>query len=117
MNDYDEPVLDERTQRYNNALSRYFEAYQVGSESMELTTIVHHGLHKIFSELQEYKEEEKEQAKEKGKTISHEDCTLNEINDLQSPQHLSDDAPRPVRKKQSFVADSSEPILWEPSQI
>ncbi|MED6139724.1 hypothetical protein PIB30_086492 [Stylosanthes scabra] len=43
----------------------------------------------IFSELQEYEEEEKEQAKEKGKTtISHEDCSLNEINDLQSPQHV-----------------------------
>ncbi|MED6189711.1 hypothetical protein PIB30_098666, partial [Stylosanthes scabra] len=86
---YDEPVLDERTQRYHGALSRCFEACQVGSKSEGRTMIVHRGLDRIFSELQEYDEEEKEKAKEKGKTtISHEDCTLNEINDLQSPQHV-----------------------------
>ncbi|MED6191031.1 hypothetical protein PIB30_112051, partial [Stylosanthes scabra] len=86
---YDEPVLDERTQRYNGALSRCFEACQVGSKSEGRTAIVHRGLDRIFSELQEYDEEEKENAKEKRKTtISHEDCTLNDINDLQSPQHV-----------------------------
>ncbi|MED6115480.1 hypothetical protein PIB30_091007 [Stylosanthes scabra] len=53
---YDEPVLDERTQRYNGALSRYFEACQVGSKSEGRTAIVHRGLDKIFSELQEYHE-------------------------------------------------------------
>ncbi|MED6179293.1 hypothetical protein PIB30_115767, partial [Stylosanthes scabra] len=30
---YNEPVLDETTQRYNGALSRCFEACQVGSKS------------------------------------------------------------------------------------
>ncbi|MED6227349.1 hypothetical protein PIB30_112690, partial [Stylosanthes scabra] len=85
---YDEPVLDKRTQRYNGALSRSFEACQVGSKSEGRTAILHRGLDRIFSELQEYDEEEKENAKEKRKTtISHEDCTLNDINDLQSPQH------------------------------
>ncbi|MED6127603.1 hypothetical protein PIB30_089601, partial [Stylosanthes scabra] len=88
-NSYDKPVLDERTQIYNDALSRCFEACQVGSQSVGRTMIVHRGLDRIFSELQEYKEQEKEQAKEKGKTtISHEDCSLNKINDLQSPQHV-----------------------------
>ncbi|MED6111478.1 hypothetical protein PIB30_052666 [Stylosanthes scabra] len=86
---YDEPVLGERTQRYNGALSRCFKACQVGSKSEGRTTIVHSDLDRIFSELQEYEEEEKKQAKEKGKTtISHEDCSLNEINDFQSPQHV-----------------------------
>ncbi|MED6202620.1 hypothetical protein PIB30_107345, partial [Stylosanthes scabra] len=66
-----------------------FEACQVGSKSEGRTAIVHRGLDRIFSELQEYDEEEKENAKEKRKTtILHEDCTLNDINDLQSPQHV-----------------------------
>ncbi|MED6117320.1 hypothetical protein PIB30_108836, partial [Stylosanthes scabra] len=78
-----------KTQRYNGALSRCFEAYQVGSKSKGWTAIVHRGLDRILSEMQEYEEEEKEQAKERGKTtISHEDCSLNEINDHQSPQHV-----------------------------
>ncbi|MED6185791.1 hypothetical protein PIB30_060499 [Stylosanthes scabra] len=68
---YDEPVLDERRQGYNDTLSRCFKACQVGSESKGLTAIVHRGLDRIFSELQEYKEEEKEQAKEKGKQRCH----------------------------------------------
>ncbi|MED6116154.1 hypothetical protein PIB30_097542, partial [Stylosanthes scabra] len=43
----------------------------------------------IFSELQQYEEEEKEQVKERGTTtISHEDFSPNEINNLQSPQHV-----------------------------
>ncbi|MED6129739.1 hypothetical protein PIB30_110881, partial [Stylosanthes scabra] len=58
---YDEPVLDETTQRYNGALSRCFEACQVGSKSEGRTAIVHRGLDRIFSELQQYEEEEKEQ--------------------------------------------------------
>ncbi|MED6167862.1 hypothetical protein PIB30_006833 [Stylosanthes scabra] len=86
---YDEPVLDETTQRYNGALSRCFKACQVGSASNGLIAIVHRGLDIIFIELQEYKEEEKEQAKEKRRTtISHEDCTVSDINNLQSPQHV-----------------------------
>ncbi|MED6199035.1 hypothetical protein PIB30_072174 [Stylosanthes scabra] len=48
---YDEPVLDERTQRYNGALYRCFEACQVGSKSKGRTAIVHRGLDRIFSEL------------------------------------------------------------------
>ncbi|MED6133643.1 hypothetical protein PIB30_030038 [Stylosanthes scabra] len=86
---YDEPILDETTQRYNGALSRCFEACQVGSTSNGRIAIVHRGLDRIFSELDEYKEEEKEQANEKGRTtISHEDCTESDINDLQRPQHM-----------------------------
>ncbi|MED6114751.1 hypothetical protein PIB30_083521 [Stylosanthes scabra] len=86
---YEKPVLDERTQRYNETLSRSFEACQVGSKSKGRTEIVHCGLDRIFSELQEYEEEEKKQAKERGKTtISHEGCSPNEINDLQSPQRV-----------------------------
>ncbi|MED6166708.1 hypothetical protein PIB30_112023, partial [Stylosanthes scabra] len=38
---YDEPVLDETTQRYNGALSRCFKACQVGSKSEGRTAIVH----------------------------------------------------------------------------
>ncbi|MED6154269.1 hypothetical protein PIB30_110670, partial [Stylosanthes scabra] len=75
--------------RYNGALSRCFEACQVGSKSEGRRAILHRGLDRIFSEMQEYDEEEKENAKEKRKTtISHEDCTLNDINDFQSPQHV-----------------------------
>ncbi|MED6142019.1 hypothetical protein PIB30_109302, partial [Stylosanthes scabra] len=86
---YDEPVLDETTQRYNGALSRCFEACQVGSKSEGRTVIVHRGLDRIFSELQQYEEEEKEQVKERGTTtISHKDFSPNEINNLQSPQHV-----------------------------
>ncbi|MED6164119.1 hypothetical protein PIB30_086646 [Stylosanthes scabra] len=86
---YDEPVLDETMQRYNGALFRCFEACQVGSASNGRIGIVHRGLDRIFSELEQYKEEEKEQAKEKGRTImSHEECTVSDMNDLQSPQHV-----------------------------
>ncbi|MED6125379.1 hypothetical protein PIB30_068030 [Stylosanthes scabra] len=86
---YDEPVLDETTQRYNGALSRCFEACQVGAASNGRIAIVHRGLDRIFNELEQYEEEEKEQAKEKGKTtLSHEDCTVSDMNDLQSPQHV-----------------------------
>ncbi|MED6175849.1 hypothetical protein PIB30_082171 [Stylosanthes scabra] len=89
MSSYDEPVLDERTQRYDDALSCCFDACQEGSVSKELTTILHCGLDKIFKDFQEYKENEKDKANEKGKTIiSHEDCSISDINELQSPEHV-----------------------------
>ncbi|MED6158180.1 hypothetical protein PIB30_030350, partial [Stylosanthes scabra] len=88
MSSYDEPILDERTQRYDGALSRCFDACQEGSASKGLTTILHRGLDKIFKDFEEYKENEKEKEKEKGKTIiSHEDCSISDINELQSPEH------------------------------
>ncbi|MED6202491.1 hypothetical protein PIB30_106160 [Stylosanthes scabra] len=61
------------TQRYNGALSRCFEACQVGATSNGRIAIVHRGLDRIFNELDQYEEEEKEQAKMKGRTtMSHE---------------------------------------------
>ncbi|MED6155765.1 hypothetical protein PIB30_008001 [Stylosanthes scabra] len=86
---YDEPVLDETMQRYNGGQSRCFEACQVGLASNGRIAIVHRGLDRIFNELKQYKEEEKEQDKEKGRTtMSHEECTVSDMNDVQSPQHV-----------------------------
>ncbi|MED6168519.1 hypothetical protein PIB30_012246 [Stylosanthes scabra] len=80
---YDAPVLDERTKRYNGIISRTYTSVEEASGFEVLTAKYHLALDKLDAEMKEFKAKLKENP-----TIIHEDGSLNEINDLQSPPHV-----------------------------
>ncbi|MED6169214.1 hypothetical protein PIB30_019508 [Stylosanthes scabra] len=80
---YDAPVLDERTKRYNGIISRSHTSVEEASGFEVLTAKYHLALDKLDAEMKEFKAKLKENP-----TIIHEDGSLNEINDLQSPPHV-----------------------------
>ncbi|MED6199609.1 hypothetical protein PIB30_077492 [Stylosanthes scabra] len=70
---YDAPVLEQRAKRYNEETSKF----------KVLTAKYHLGLDKLDAEMKEFKAKLKENP-----GIIHEDSSLSEINDLQSPPHV-----------------------------
>ncbi|MED6124407.1 hypothetical protein PIB30_058629 [Stylosanthes scabra] len=79
---YDASVLDERTKRYNGMISRSYTSAEEASGFKVLTVKYHLALDKLDAEMKEFKAKLKENP-----IIIHEDGSLNEINDLQSPPH------------------------------
>ncbi|MED6165478.1 hypothetical protein PIB30_099885 [Stylosanthes scabra] len=80
---YDAPVLQPRTQRYNGMISRSYISAEDASEFEVLTAKYHRGLDNLDVEMKEFKAKLKENP-----TIIHEDGSLSEMNDLQSPTHV-----------------------------
>ncbi|MED6187554.1 hypothetical protein PIB30_077575 [Stylosanthes scabra] len=80
---YDAPVLEQRTKRYNGMISRSYISAEEASEFEVLTAKYHLGLDKLDAGMKEFKAKLKENL-----TIIHEDGSLSEINDLQSPPHV-----------------------------
>ncbi|MED6153495.1 hypothetical protein PIB30_102527 [Stylosanthes scabra] len=81
---YDEPVLDERVVIYKGLLSRSFEMCEFGSESKGLAAILYRAFDKAYVEMVEFKAKEK-----KGKSIiTHEEGSLNDMNELHSPTRV-----------------------------
>ncbi|RYR49385.1 hypothetical protein Ahy_A07g035869 [Arachis hypogaea] len=60
-----------------------FTTYEIVGQFEELTRILHRVFDNVMAEMQEY------QAKSNGKSLfSHEEATLSNVNDLQSPPHV-----------------------------
>ncbi|RYR62853.1 hypothetical protein Ahy_A04g020605 [Arachis hypogaea] len=80
---HDEPLLEPRSKRFDDLVFHSQNIYEFASEFEELTTILHHTYDNAMVEMQEHK------AKKQGKSsLSHEDASLEDINELQSPPHM-----------------------------
>ncbi|RYR03214.1 hypothetical protein Ahy_B06g082065 [Arachis hypogaea] len=79
----DEPLLELRSKRFDDLVFRSHNICEFASESEELTKILHRAFDKVMAEMQEYQE------KSKGKSsLSHEEATLSDMNDLQNPPRV-----------------------------
>ncbi|RYQ99067.1 hypothetical protein Ahy_B07g086921 [Arachis hypogaea] len=70
----DEPLLESRIAQYLRICVRVRGTYQ----------ILHRALDNVMDEMQEYQTRSKEKS-----SLTHEEATLNDMNDLQSPPHLN----------------------------
>ncbi|RYQ82624.1 hypothetical protein Ahy_B10g101204 [Arachis hypogaea] len=79
----DEPLLKLRSKRFDDLVFRSHSICKFASESEELTRILHRAFDKVMAEMQEYQEKSKEKS-----SLSHEETTLSDVNDLQSPPRV-----------------------------
>ncbi|MED6188018.1 hypothetical protein PIB30_082000 [Stylosanthes scabra] len=80
---YDEPSLEPSTKSYNGMLSQSKVHCESASECPVLTAMAHRTYDKLEAEMKEYIAKNNQQA-----IITHEDGSLSEMNDLQSPAHV-----------------------------
>ncbi|RYR38264.1 hypothetical protein Ahy_A09g043246 [Arachis hypogaea] len=79
----DELVLEPRSKRFDKLVLRSHNICEFASESEELTRILHREFDKVMAEMEEYQE------RRKGKSsLTHEEATLSNVNDLQSPPRI-----------------------------
>ncbi|RYR35632.1 hypothetical protein Ahy_A10g050768 [Arachis hypogaea] len=79
----DEPLLEPRSKRFDELVFRSHNICEFASESEELTGILHRAFDKVMAEMEEYQE------RSKGKSLlTHEEATLSNVNDIQSPPHV-----------------------------
>ncbi|QHO07823.1 Protein FAR-RED ELONGATED HYPOCOTYL [Arachis hypogaea] len=79
----DEPLLEPRSKRFDELVFQSHNICEFASESEELTRILCRVFDKVMAEMQEY------QDRSKGKSLlSHEEATLSDVNDLQSPPRV-----------------------------
>ncbi|RYQ82220.1 hypothetical protein Ahy_B10g100812 [Arachis hypogaea] len=79
----DEPVLDPRSKRFDELVFQSHNICEFASESEELTRILHRAFDKVMAEMEEY------QGRSKRKSLlTHEEETLSNVNDLQSPPRV-----------------------------
>ncbi|RYR47788.1 hypothetical protein Ahy_A07g033754 [Arachis hypogaea] len=79
----DEPLLEPRSKRLDDFVFRSHNICEFASQFEELTRILHWAFDKVMAEMQEYQE------KSKGKSsLSHEEATLSDMNELQSLPHI-----------------------------
>ncbi|RYR35656.1 hypothetical protein Ahy_A10g050788 [Arachis hypogaea] len=79
----DEPLLESRSKRFDELVFRSHNICEFASESEELTGILHRAFDKVMAEMQEYQERSKEKS-----SLSHEEATLSDVNNLQSPPRV-----------------------------
>ncbi|RYR09348.1 hypothetical protein Ahy_B05g077632 [Arachis hypogaea] len=79
----DEPLLEPRSKRFDDLVFRSHNICEFASESEELNKILHRAFDKVMAEMQEYQEKSKEKS-----SLSHEETTLSDMNDLQIPPHV-----------------------------
>ncbi|RYR51043.1 hypothetical protein Ahy_A06g026097 [Arachis hypogaea] len=79
----DEPLLEPRSKRFDELVFRSHNICEFASESEELTRILHRTFDKVMADMEEYQE------RSKGKSLlTHEEVTLSNVNDLQSPPRV-----------------------------
>ncbi|RYR58033.1 hypothetical protein Ahy_A05g023689 [Arachis hypogaea] len=80
---HDEPLLEQRSKRFEELVFRSQNIYEFASESDEFTAILHCAYDKVMVEMEELKD------KRKGTCLlSHEDAKLESVNELQSPPRI-----------------------------
>ncbi|RYR56583.1 hypothetical protein Ahy_A05g022273 [Arachis hypogaea] len=80
----DKPLLEPRSKRFDDLVFRSHNICEFASESEELTKILHRAFDNVMAEMQEYQKRSKEKS-----LLSHEEATLSDVNDLQSPPRLN----------------------------
>ncbi|RYR01789.1 hypothetical protein Ahy_B06g080657 [Arachis hypogaea] len=79
----DEPLLESKSKRFDELVFQSHNICEFASESKELTGILHRAFDKVMEEMEEY------QGRNKGKSLlTHEEATLSNVNDLQSPPRV-----------------------------
>ncbi|RYQ90751.1 hypothetical protein Ahy_B09g096755 isoform A [Arachis hypogaea] len=76
----DEPLLELRSKRFDDLMFRSHNICEFASEFEELTGILHRVFDNVMVEMQEYQERSKEKC-----LLSHEEVTLSDVNNFQSP--------------------------------
>ncbi|RYR51631.1 hypothetical protein Ahy_A06g026610 [Arachis hypogaea] len=79
-NSHDKPLLEPRSRRFDDLVFQSQNICEFASKSEDLTTILHCAYDNIIVEMQEYKAKSKRKC-----SLSHEDASLEDINELQSP--------------------------------
>ncbi|RYR07755.1 hypothetical protein Ahy_B05g075182 [Arachis hypogaea] len=80
---HDEPLLEPRSKRFDQLVSRSQNICEFASESEELTVILHRAYDNVMVDMESLK------AKRKGtSSLSHEDANLESVNELQSPPRI-----------------------------
>ncbi|RYR46633.1 hypothetical protein Ahy_A07g032391 [Arachis hypogaea] len=79
----DEPLLEPRSKGFDDLEFRSHNICEFASVFEELTKILYRAFDNVMDEIQEY------QVRSKGKSLlTHEEATLNDMNDLQSPPRV-----------------------------
>ncbi|RYQ97100.1 hypothetical protein Ahy_B08g093098 [Arachis hypogaea] len=79
----DEPLLEPRSKRFDELVFRSHNICEFASEYEELIKILHRAFDKVMAEMEKY------QGRSKGKSLlTHEEATLSNVNDLQSPPRV-----------------------------
>ncbi|XP_015964844.1 protein FAR-RED IMPAIRED RESPONSE 1-like [Arachis duranensis] len=79
----DESLLEPRSKRFDELVFRSHNICEFNSECEELIGILHRAFDKVMAEMEEYQE------RSKGKSLlTHEEATLSNVNDLQSPPRV-----------------------------
>ncbi|XP_016164215.1 protein FAR-RED ELONGATED HYPOCOTYL 3-like [Arachis ipaensis] len=79
----DEPVLEPRSKRFDELVFQSHNICEFASESEELTGILHRAFDKVMAEMEEYQERRKRKS-----LLTHEEVTLSNVNNLQSPPRI-----------------------------
>ncbi|RYR49047.1 hypothetical protein Ahy_A07g035330 [Arachis hypogaea] len=79
----DEPLLEPRSKRFDELVFRSHNICEFAFESEELTGILHRAFDKVMAEMEEYQGKSKEKS-----LLTHEEVTLSNVNDLQSPSRV-----------------------------
>ncbi|RYQ99359.1 hypothetical protein Ahy_B07g087289 [Arachis hypogaea] len=79
----DEPLLEPRSKRFDDLVFRSHNICEFASEYERLAGILHQAFDNVMAELQKYQERSKEKS-----SLSHEEATLSDMNDLQSPPRV-----------------------------
>ncbi|RYR31701.1 hypothetical protein Ahy_B01g056578 [Arachis hypogaea] len=86
---HDEPLLEPRRKRFVEMVIRSHNICEFASDCPELTDISHRAFDNAMAEMQEYK------SRDKGRTmLSHEDSSLDDVNEFQSPPHVKTRCPK-----------------------
>ncbi|XP_057760221.1 protein FAR-RED IMPAIRED RESPONSE 1-like [Arachis stenosperma] len=79
----DEPLLEPRSKRFDELVFRSHNICEFDSECEELTGILYRAFDKVMAEMEEYQERSKRKS-----LLTHEEVTLSNVNDLQSPPRV-----------------------------
>ncbi|RYR29638.1 hypothetical protein Ahy_B01g054085 [Arachis hypogaea] len=79
----DEPLLESRSKRFDELVFHSHNICEFVFESEELTGISHRAFDKVMAEMEEYQERSKGNS-----LLTHEEATLSNVNDLQSPPRV-----------------------------
>ncbi|QHO38511.1 Protein FAR-RED ELONGATED HYPOCOTYL [Arachis hypogaea] len=79
----DKPILEPRSKRFDELVFRSQNICEFASKSEDLTRILHRAFDKVMAEMEEYQERSKEKS-----LLTHEEATLSNVNDFQSPPRV-----------------------------
>ncbi|RYR75675.1 hypothetical protein Ahy_A01g000255 [Arachis hypogaea] len=80
---HDEPLSEPRRKIFDEMVFRSHNVCEFASNYLELTNTSHRAFDNAMVEMQEYKSRDTRRT-----MLSHEDSSLDDVNELQSPPHM-----------------------------